>query len=375
MGAAAIRLLIAGARMLLHLRHRWLAPFGFGIAMGLALLTPGTARALSESESSAAMDGEVVTPGPTTTEDATGATNGTNPVDAGAAADRSSKSLETSPEAARRFLNQDFDMSYSYVGGSKVSNKTNGVGGDVSEQSSSLGYGVKVPVSPGVLLTLGVDYNRLDFSLPAGSYLPQNLQKFSIHVGVDYKLSQQWSLFASTGPQISTIDGVDVYSNEISFQGAVGATYKPSDNLLVRFGLSVSPDDASGLPVMPVIGVRWKFAPDWTLNAGVPKTSIDWQVLPNLRFSPLTVGFEGGTFHTSNSYGDKVGAPELDGRTLNYMEVRVGAEASYSLTKDLAVELSTGAVVYRDFKFKDDDNLSPMVNPAPYVQVGMKYEF
>jgi hypothetical protein len=125
---------------------------------------------------------------------------------------------------------------------------------------------------------------------------------------------------------------------------------------------------------LPVIGVRWRFTQDWTLNFGFPRTSIDYQILSNLRVSPLEVGFEGGDFHTSKTYGNSVGDSYLNDRRLYYSEVRLGVGADYAVQKNLHVGLDTGAVVYREFDFHNT-GYSPTVDPAPFVQLSARIGF
>ena len=85
-------------------------------------------------------------------------------------------------------------------------------------------------------------------------------------------------------------------------------------------------------------------------------------------------GFEGGSFYTSKNYGDSVGMSQLNDRKLDYREVRVGTGADYAATKNINVNLTAGAVVYREFDF-NDASFSPTVDPAPYVQLGVKLGF
>ncbi|HEY8967300.1 MAG TPA: DUF6268 family outer membrane beta-barrel protein, partial [Candidatus Methylacidiphilales bacterium] len=219
-----------------------------------------------------------------------------------------------------------------------------------------------------------VDENRLDFGRPAGSLLPQNLQIVSTSLGAQYQIDDQWAAFAAVSPRLSLMQGWDrVDAQEVSIGGAVGANWKYSPDLALTFGLAVNPG-SENIPVLPLVGAKWKFAEGWTLNAGIPRTSIDWQALPNLRFSPLLVGFEGGTYHTSKTYGNAYGAPNLNDRRMSYSEVRVGLGAGYAILPNLTADLSGGVIAYRQFDFKDA-GYNPKVDPAPYVQVGLRVGF
>jgi opacity protein-like surface antigen len=268
-------------------------------------------------------------------------------------------------------LKEDVTLSYSYVGEADLHS---GLGGSLGEQTTLFGYKLMVPLNDRLSLGFGLNYNRLDFGQPSGSALPYNLQTLSASVGANYKISDQWSVFGAVAPRLNLIDGWNqIESQDFQVGGMVGANYEFNQDLRLSFGLAVNPG-TTGLPVMPMVGVRWGFAKLWTLNFGFPRTSIDYQILPNLRISPVELGFEGGSFHTSKTYGDSVGMSQLNDRRLDYREVRVGTGADYAVTKNIDVNLTTGAVVYREFDF-NDANFSPKVDPAPYVQLGVKVGF
>ncbi len=107
------------------------------------------------------------------------------------------------------------------------------------------------------------------------------------------------------------IDGWNsIDSQDFEVGGAIGFTYDPNPALSLRSGFAINPG-TTGVPVMPLLSLRWRFADDWTLNFGFPRTSIDYQLNSKLRLSPLKLDFEGGTFHTNSVYGNSVGAPIL----------------------------------------------------------------
>ncbi len=268
-------------------------------------------------------------------------------------------------------IREDVNLDYTYVGDADLKS---GATGHMGEQTAQFGYGLKVPISENLSFQWRINYNRLDFSQPAGSPLPDNLQTLSTSLGAAYKLSSEWALFGAVIPRLELIDNWNqIESQEFQLGGALGATYDPNPHLSLRFGVAVNPG-AIGTPVLPVLGLRWQFAEPWTLQFGFPRTAIDYQLLPNLRLSPLEIGFNGGSFHTGKSYGGSVGMAQLNDRKLDYNEIRVGAGADYAVMKNIHVGLTAGAVVYREFDFKDA-SYSPKAEPAPYVQLGVKVGF
>jgi opacity protein-like surface antigen len=268
-------------------------------------------------------------------------------------------------------ISHDVTLDYSYVGDA---NFKSGGAGHVSEQTAQFGYRVGVPINKSLSLQGSIDYNRFDFGQPAGSPLPYDLQTLSVSLGARYQLSDKWAVYGAIIPRLELIENWDqIQSQDFQAGGVVGATYDPNPNLSLSFALIANPGSI-GTPVLPILGVRWKFAELWTLNAGFPRTAIDYQLLPNLRISPIELSFSGGSFHTSKSYGDSVGMSQLNDRKLQYTEVRVGTGADYAITKNIHVDATAGAVVYRKFDF-EDASFSPKVDPAPYVQVGIKVGF
>ncbi len=268
-------------------------------------------------------------------------------------------------------LQEDVTLNYTYVGDADLHS---GLGGHLGEQTTQFGYSLKASLNDQLSLRFDLNYNRLDFGQSAGSPLPFDLQTLSASIGASYKLSEQWAVFGAVSPRLEMIDGWDqIESQDFQLGGILGATYDPSQDLSLRVGVAINPG-TTGLPVMPVLDLRWRFADAWTLNFGFPRTSIDYQLLPNLRLSPIEIGFEGGSFHTDKTYGSSVGMEDLNDRKLDYREVRVGVGADYAVAKNIHVGLSAGAVVYRQFDF-NDANFTPQVDPAPYVQLGVKIGF
>lgn len=269
----------------------------------------------------------------------------------------------------RPAITENVSANYSYVGGSDLKS---GGDGELTEQTYNFRYDVRVPVNDTVGVGFGLGYNRIDFGTPENSFLPDSLESLNVNLLGHYKLSNDWSLFAMFGPRLNLINGWDdIESKSVTWGGAFGAHHEFNKNLSIQFGLGVTP--SGDIPIMPILGVKWQFADKWTLNGGFPRTAVDYQLLTNLRLS-FETSFSGGTYVTSSTYGTEVGRQELNNRELKYREIRVGIGALYNLTKNVDLDLSTGAVVYREFDFKDTD-FDPTVKPAPYVQAGVKVHF
>ncbi len=66
--------------------------------------------------------------------------------------------------------------------------------------------------------------------------------------------------------------------------------------------------------------------------------------------------------------------PQLNERSVRYNEVRVGVGAGNKILPNLTADLSGGVIAYREFDFRDA-GYSPKVDPAPYVQIGLRVGF
>ncbi|PAW79116.1 MAG: hypothetical protein B9S32_03935 [Verrucomicrobia bacterium Tous-C9LFEB] len=265
---------------------------------------------------------------------------------------------------------EEASLQYSYAGKADLDSNP----GALDEQVTAFRYGASIPVNPEVTILAGVQYTRLDFGQSEGSPLPNSLETVAISTGLHYKISNQWSVFGIVSPQLNLLNSWDeISSQDIRMGGAVGAVYEFNKDLSVQFGLALNPGQKDWL-IIPLLGLNWRFAESWTLNLGLPKTSIDYQLSQKLRLSVIEMAFHGGTYRTGSTYGNSVGRPELNDRDLTYTEVRVGTGATYALTKNVDLGLSAGVVAYREFKF-EDSGYKQKVEPAPYVQVGVKVGF
>ncbi|SDT86068.1 hypothetical protein SAMN05444156_0117 [Verrucomicrobium sp. GAS474] len=269
-------------------------------------------------------------------------------------------------------IRQELSLDYGYAAGSDL--KKSGASGSLQEQSSHFAYNLTVPLDAKWTTRFGIAESRIDFGRPGGSPLPQNLQTTTLSLGAQYKIDDHWAAFGAIAPRLSLIDGWDrINSQEVQFGGAVGAVYIVNRDLVFTMGLGINPGNED-LPVMPLVGVHWVFAKDWTLDLGIPRTALSYQILPKLKLIPVMVGFDGGTFHTSKTYGNAFGQPGLNDKKLQYTEVRVGSGASYAFLPNLSLDLTGGVIAYRKFDFKDG-GYSPQADPAPYAQIGLKLGF
>ena len=248
----------------------------------------------------------------------------------------------------RTSLLESVSIGYSYSSREDLS--YGGRVGDVAVQRFDFSLSGRRPWNDTVSLVYGFAYadNQLDHS--AGVSLPDNLRELSLNLGLTQKLSATWSWSAFVRPgfygDFEDIDGDSFNAPLLAF-----AQYAPRRELVWIFGLSVNP--FSDHPVMPVAGVRWQFAPEWTFNLGFPQAGFSYRANHQLTLR-AGVSFQGGSFRITNNLG--VPAPGIDrlaNTFLDYREVRAGLGADLKLAEKWSLALDAGVVTDRKFDYFD----------------------
>jgi hypothetical protein len=150
-----------------------------------------------------------------------------------------------------------------------------------------------------------------------------------------------------------------------------GFSYLVNPDLQWFFGVSADP--RRSWPVIPGVGVRWKFAEQWTLMALMPEPKIQWEPIKDLTLY-LGAELKGGTYRVARDFGNSSGLPRLNNASLEYSEVRTGGGLDWRAMPFLNVGLEVGAAVYRRFDYPNADHVIH-AQPAPYVQLGVKASF
>jgi len=187
--------------------------------------------------------------------------------------------------------------------------------------------------------------NRLETSgnLP----LSEHLTELSLNLGVTRKISPQWSASVFVRPGFYS-DDASIDGDAFNAPVLAIAQYAARKELIWLFGVSVNPFGDN--PVLPVAGVRWQFAPEWTFNLGFPQAGLIWRQSPALSWR-AGASFQGGSFRvTENPTGSASGAP-FAGALLDYREIRVGGGADWKLGGRWELAIDAGAVVDRNFDY------------------------
>ena len=236
--------------------------------------------------------------------------------------------------------------SYSFLIDSSGSADFETVAGDASittweaSVSHSFAHG-----SQGARVFIGAETKRHDISASAGVALPDTLEAWALTASYLKPLNQEWSLFVSAKPGIYH-DGSKATSDAINMPVSVFARYSTDPELAWTFGIMSNAFNDN--PVLPVVGVDWRFAPGWRFNVGYPwigvsrELSSTWEIRGGAQF-------QGGSYWVAQRV-----APGIRGTLLDYREIRVAIDLIHRLSPSLELQLSVGSNVDRNFDYFDN---------------------
>ena len=241
---------------------------------------------------------------------------------------------------------EELDVDYSYAGKAAVTGS--GLAGIASDEHSA---GVKYVVMPQVtqdfLVRAGAEWQRFSFGVPTGAPVPATLQQLNAVIGCDYQVGGQWIVRAEVKPGLYS-DFAEVTSRDMDARVVLTVVYLANPDLQWLLGLYV--DVRSEYPVLPLAGVRWKFADAWTLDFMLPKPRLEYDVNDRNQLF-LGADIVAGTFRVGDHFGTDNGLAKLDGQTVDYWEVRFGAGWAWTITQTLQLEAEAGCLAFREFNF------------------------
>jgi hypothetical protein len=242
--------------------------------------------------------------------------------------------------------------------------------GSIDELATDVKYVVSPQITNNFLLRVGADWQRFAFDTSQTGALPDMLQHVSAVMGFDYQLADQWVMRTEIQP------GVYGSLAQIGWRNVdaplfMGAVYLRDADLQWFFGLRV--DIRSQYPVFPALGVRWKYADDWTLDFQLPKPRLEYDVNDDLQ-AYLGASVKAGTFVVGEHFGDMHGNPALNNATVDYTDVRLGPGLAWKELPTLTLEAEGGYVIYRTWDFFDK-HVKLDSHPAPYFQLACHARF
>lgn len=257
----------------------------------------------------------------------------------------------------------EFTIEQAYIGGADVRRAARDVNG-YDEYYSNVAFVYTPRVNFGIL-RLGAQWERYSFGFPAtgGQQLPNTLQAVNSIVGLDTKFSDSFLVRFEAQPGFYGTTFNQLESDSFNVPFVLGGTYIYTPELQFVFGVGVN--FQGKFPVIPGGGVRWKFAPQWVLNATVPTPRLQFEASRNLT---LFVGadIKANTFRVDDQFGNSHGDTSLNKAWLSYEEVRTGIGAEWKLNSNISLTVEGGYAPWRQFDFHRTEVRYHNESGAPY---------
>ncbi|BET69459.1 hypothetical protein ASA1KI_43770 [Opitutales bacterium ASA1] len=242
-------------------------------------------------------------------------------------------------------------------------------GEEVSINHYEIEFDAAKRVSDDMAVFFGLSDRYTDLDISGAVPLPETLHAVGLSVGARRSLADcigpDWSGTVRLGTEFSA-DSSALSDAGATFTGAVFVSRRQSDTFSWDLGLLAR--SHGDLPVLPLIGAKWAFAPQWAATLGFPETAVTYRQSERLSLQ-AGVGLHGGLYHVSTAR-----APGLGDTWLEYSEIRVGITVTYELRENLTLTLGGGAVVDREFDYYDRDR-SVDGESASYLSLGLKTRF
>jgi hypothetical protein len=217
-----------------------------------------------------------------------------------------------------------------------------------------------------------VQTERYSFGFPGNSAIPNRLQSTNLVLGLDTEFSDSFLIRIEAQPGFYGTDFDDFGQDTFNVPFLIGGTYIFSSNFQVVFGLGF--DALRNYPVLPGGGIRWKFAPKWTLNAVVPTPRLEYEVNSNfLLYGGADIRLT--SYRVEKNFGTLRGNPALNHAAISYEEMRVGGGFDWKLTSAIKLSIEGGVIPYRNFDFHRTEVRYHQDSIAPYGMVALHAAF
>jgi hypothetical protein len=224
--------------------------------------------------------------------------------------------------------------------------------GSVSVAHYELAVGGRFAAGPSGFGLLGLNYRTYQIDATGSVPVPQSLNEISATLGLQRRLSPTWSVLAVLKPGLYG-DFEQINGDSFNAPLLALANYSVRPGLTWTFGLNVSAIGEN--PVLPAIGVSWRFAPELTFNLAYPRTDVTWQVSQALATS-IGIRFEGGSYRVTDTLGvPQAGVRRLANTYVGLTEIRVGAGLRYNFNRSLRLDVEAGVMTDRKFDYYDRD--------------------
>ena len=241
--------------------------------------------------------------------------------------------------------------------------------GDSDAFNLSVEAGVRIPLSETWFLNVKLAEANFFLDQVAGEPIPSSIQTLRLSANLGWRFNDHWTFTGVVTPSLYRFD--DVGQSDLGIAGGVLAAYQMTPSVTWRMGVLVAPD--SYAKVLPVVGVHWAVNDQVTLDVGIPKTRLTYQLAS--RWSVYGgAGMEGTIFRTSDALAPNGGNSRYNDALGIYRDIRAGVGTGYEFLPGLRAELEAGYSVYRSIDYEHLDT-TVMFHPAPYARLGLILKF
>lgn len=227
-----------------------------------------------------------------------------------------------------------------------------------------------VPVNQSYSWRIGAEWERIGFGIPVGAPLPNTVQSVELRLGNTWRLNRRSMLQFDISPGVYS-DFEDLDFGDMNAPIAARYIFLQSTN--VQWVIAAIADPKNEIPVVGGVGLRWRFAPQWTLDLIMPRPQLRFEVNTDLTLH-AGGGLRGGAYRVAENFGTRVGRPELNDEDLTYREIRVGGGFNWKINNRFSTLMDAGWVIDRRFAFKDA-RLQLNGKGAPYFQLSVSAKF
>lgn len=270
----------------------------------------------------------------------------------------------------RAALVESYSIGYSWSGASDLE-RGGATVGEITVHHVDGSFAGRTPLAEAWMLTYGAAFSVNQLESDGGVALPDQLGELTVNLGLTHKFAAQWSGSVFVRPGFYS-DLEDFSSDTFNAPLLAIANFAQSKDLVWIFGVSANP--FSERPVMPVAGVRWKFADGWLFNLGFPRIGVTWDAKPTLALN-AGVGIQGGSYRLTEGIASPApGVSRLENTYVDYREIRFGVGADWKLSKTISLVAEAGVMTDRKFDYYDRD-FSLNGSAAPYLTLGFSGRF
>ena len=222
------------------------------------------------------------------------------------------------------------------------------------------------------ILRLGVAMEHYSFGFGSNAAIPDDLHSTSMIIGLDTELSDSFLIRFEAQPGFYGTDFDDFGQDTFNVPVVIGGTYIFNSNFQVVFGLGI--DALRQYPVLPGGGIRWKFSPQWTLNAVVPTPRLEYE--PTSSFL-LYAGLDlrSTSYRVDKQFGTIRGDTSLNHAAITYNELRAGAGFDWKLTSAIKFSVEGGFIPFREFDFHRTQVRYHQDGSVPYGMLALHAAF